>query len=148
MSEENVMKKIEIEQTGDYSVQVVENHGNIHIHQNPTDDIERLESKFDKMQETLNILLSIVINAKDKSLVKYVNENLPQFDTITLDSYNGDNTTHVLIPVSEILKKPISPSIKKLIINGKIGLNYKGVDLQRDILTVSNILSQIHDIDG
>jgi len=142
------MEKTQMEQSGDYSVQIGENHGEVHIKYSlKSDGVDRIEAKVDQLQNALNILLSVIINSKDKELLRYVNEHLPQFDTITLDSYNGENTTHILIPVEEILSKPISPSIKKLITNRKVGLNYKGIDLQRDSLSVSNILSQMRDID-
>ena len=136
------MNKTELNQIGDGNVQVAINNGDIHVHQNlQAEAFERLEAKVD-------LILSIIINSKDNTLISHVKEHLSQFDTVTLDSYNGENTTHILIPVDELFKKPMSPSIKKLITNKRVGLNYKGIDLQRDLLSVSNILSQMRDIDA
>ena len=141
------MDEIKLNQIGDNNIQVVENNGTINIHQNPSDNVEQLAAKIDQMQNKLDALISLIINSKDKGLIIHANEHLSQFDTFTLDSYNGENTTHILIPVDELLKKPISPSIKKMISNKRVGLNYKGIDLQRDSLSVSSIISQIRDID-
>ena len=141
-------EKVEMKQEGDGNMQVGINNGEIHIHQNQSDGVELLATKIDQMQNKLDVLINLIINSRDKDLISHASENLSQFDTFTLDSYNGENTTHILIPVDELFKKPISPSIKKLITNRRVGLNYKGIDLQRDSLSVSSILSQMREIDG
>lgn len=113
-------------------------------------ELESLPAKVEKMQLTLDAvvkMLSVIMDPKDTELLKYVRENLHQFDTIELDSYNGVNSVHVLIPISEVFKKPISPYVKKVIISKKVLLNYNGVDLNRDSFSVSSIISQIKELE-
>ena len=131
-----------MKQEGDGNVQVGINSGEIHIHQNlQSEAIERLEAKVD-------LILDVIINSKNIELLKYIRENLSQFDTIELDSYNGESLVHVRIPRAEIFKKPVSPFIKKVITSKKVLLNYNGIDLHRDILSVGNVISQIKELDA
>lgn len=142
------MNKTEMHQYGTGSVQVGENHGVMHFNPDSSEDIKRLEVKIDQMQDAIAVLINLIINPNDKVMSKYVKENFAQYERLTLKSYSGEYMTHVLIPVNELFKKPISPSIKKLINSRKVGLSYKGVELQRDTRSISNVISQMRDIDS